>query len=73
MSERSRQAYAISMAKSYQPALAIEVFYHAGSAPLPSQRAVTWHKRGWYWRDTDNGAWAGPFSSAEAADGDYFT
>ncbi len=70
---KSRQAYAISMRDTYHPALVIEIFYHRGSTLLPSQQGHVWHKRGWYWRDTDNGAWAGPFDTAEAADDDYFT
>ncbi len=73
MTDKSRQAYAISMANGYQPALAIEIFYHRGSNPLPSHKAVTWYKPGWYWRDTETGQWGGPFNSADAADEDYFT
>lgn len=67
------QAYAISMSGAYQPALAIEIFFHGGTpTPLPSQRSHVWHRRGWYWRDTESGEWAGPFKTAAEADDDYF-
>lgn len=66
MSLKSRQAYARMMRDSYFVAPCIEIFFHAGSRVLPSNRG--WHRRGWYWRDTATGYFGGPFRDAEGAE-----
>lgn len=76
MSQKSRQAYAISMKDSYFPAAGTEVFYVATSDNQPSH-ALAAMRRGWYHQPRwpghrPHGCAVGPFKTAERAEDDIF-